>query len=256
MNEPTRAHQKGLSPLESGCHRSLQLLFASDDDGHGSCASDFTEGARPISSAAIPRADIRSCTSAPPLCANKRHLTRRHVAAGHSGDRVVREEFQPDATSLPDILPGELGLKLFGKEAYQTRADALLLVWWTANAVVLDHENQRVCFPENNPDSAAPLVGKCMLQCVGDQLVGYETERNSLLRSQMDVVGIDIDRDRPHVTQRIAQMPAQLLKVCAHLHPSILLRRLKVLVGAGNARTRSTAFSSAARVSGFVFDRA
>jgi len=38
----------------------------------GSRTSDFTEGARPISSAAIPGADIRSCTSAPPLWAKSR----------------------------------------------------------------------------------------------------------------------------------------------------------------------------------------
>src|SRR5215471_10254313 len=34
----------------------------------------FTDGARPTSSAAIPRADIRPCTSAPPLCAKWRLL--------------------------------------------------------------------------------------------------------------------------------------------------------------------------------------
>src|SRR5262249_6546964 len=41
-----------------------------------SCASDFTEGARPVSSAAIPRADIRSCTSAPPLVHEETLLLR------------------------------------------------------------------------------------------------------------------------------------------------------------------------------------
>jgi len=65
-----------------------------------------------------------------------------------------------------------------------------------SDTVVLNDKGKGRAALEQDLYGPAPIVEKRMLQRIGDQIIRNEADRDSLLRSQVNVIGLDLDAGR------------------------------------------------------------
>src|SRR5262245_47053578 len=73
-----------------------------------------------------------------------------------------------------------------------------------------------------------------MFERIRDQLVGDQAERDGLLGAQMHIIDLDFDGYRPHVSEGVSKMGAELFQIRTHLDPTLVLEWLEVLMRAGD----------------------
>jgi hypothetical protein len=82
--------------------------------------------------------------------------------------------------------------------------------------------------------NAGAVVGKGILEGIGHQLVHDQPDRDRLVAAQIDLRRADVDGNRAHVAQRIAQMPAALGQILVHVDGGMAVPRHQMVVGIGN----------------------
>ena len=118
----------------------------------------------------------------------------------------------------------------------------------TTYAVVLDHDRSVGGMSSQlHLDRPGTIPWKCVFQGICRQFVYHKPDANRLPGVEHHFFGVHSKGNRSDVSERLAQPPANILKVFLHVDDLIAGRRLEVIL---TLCSRATALSRAARTGG------